>query len=216
MPSRNVVKTYIENGFYHIYNRGSEKRKIFLDKSDYRAFTHLMKRCLDQELKVNPDGIVNTHSIADEADLVCYCLMPNHFHFLIKQNTKDAVTKFLRRVVTSYVMYFNKKYQREGGLFQGKPRGVLIQNESYLLHLSRYIHLNAFELDSKKPLEEYTYSSYPVYLAKKEVSWIKTSEILGFFKSARSISLKDFVSYQNFVENHKRDPRDILGDLTLD
>ena len=164
MPSRNVVKTYIENGFYHIYNRGSEKRKIFLDKSDYRAFTHLMKRCLDQELKVNPDGIINTHSIADEADLICYCLMPNHFHFLIKQNTKDAVTKFLRRVVTSYVMYFNKKYQREDGLFQGKPRGVLIQNESYLLHLSRYIHLNPYEIDPKKPLQDYPYSNYTPYL----------------------------------------------------
>lgn len=216
MPSRNVVKTYIENGFYHIYNRGFEKRKIFLDKNDYLVFTHLMRRCLDQELKVNPDGIINTHSIANEADLICYCLMPNHFHFLIKQNTKDAVTKFLRRVLTSYVMYFNKKYQRQGGLFQGKPRGVLIQNESYLLHLSRYIHLNPFEANPKKPLESYPYSSYQVFLNKEGPSWVKPSEILGFFKSARSISLKDFISYQNFVENHKRDPKDILGELALD
>lgn len=216
MPSRNVIKTYIENGFYHIYNRGFEKRKIFLDKNDYLVFTHFMRRSLDKELKVNPDGIVNMHSIADEADLVCYCLMPNHFHFLIKQNTKVAVTKFLRRVLTSYVMYFNKRYQREGSLFQGKPRGVSVKNESYLLHLSKYIHLNPFELDPNKPLESYLYSSYPVYLNKKSRSWIRSSEILGFFKSARAVSLKDFVSYQNFVENHNRNPRDILGELALD
>lgn len=216
MPSKNVVKIYVENGYYHIYNRGFEKRNIFLDKNDYAVFTGLIRRCLDQELKLNSYGLINTHSVADEASLLCYCLMPNHFHLLIKQNTKDAVTKFLRRLLTSYVRYFNKKHEREGTLFQGKPRGVLIKNDSQLLHLSRYIHLNPFKIMGDKALVNYSYSSYPTYLNQKGRSWINTSEILGFFKSAQRDFLGDILSYQSFVENYKKDPKELLGSLTLD
>ena len=215
MPSRNVVKIYKENGFYHIYNRGVEKRKIFLDKNDYSIFTYLMQRCLDPKLKVSPNGLINLHSIADEAYLVSYCLMPNHFHFLIKQKTKDAVTKLLRRVLSSYVYYFNRKYEREGSLFQGKPRGTLIQDEAYLLHLSRYIHLNPSEIIGKRLLESYPYSSYPIYLGLIK-TWINPHCILAFFKSRQKNTLQKFLSYQNFVEGYKKDPKDILGELTLD
>lgn len=216
MPARNVIKYYVENGFYHIYNRGFEKRKIFLDNEDYDVFTFFLQRSLDQDLKVSPDGLINTHNIAEELDLLCYCLMPNHFHLLIKQYTKDAVTKLLRRVLASYVMYFNKKYDRDGGLFQGKPRAVLVKDEGYLLHLTRYIHLNPLELDKVEKAEDYKYSSYKDYLGLQNRGWTKPKEILSFFKTKRASFLKDFLSYQGFVENYMKDSKELLGTLVLE
>lgn len=213
MPARNVLRHYIKNGYYHVYNRGVEKRPIFLDKKDYEVFTYYLERCLDPDLKTYPTGFTNIHNIAGEADLICYVLMPNHFHFLIKQISKNAVTKLLRRVLTSYVMYFNHKYDREGGLFQGKPRAVFIKNDEYLLHLTRYIHRNPMEIIGSKPLQNYQYSSYSEYIYKIRRKWIKPIEILRYFKKS-GLSVSN--SYKNFVESSEIDSSSKLERLTLE
>jgi putative transposase len=208
MPAKNSVKQFIENGYYHIYNRGVEKRVIFMDEQDYAVFLNYLKQYLDPSLGSDPK------SLAKEINLLAFCLMPNQFHLLVKQNTINGMTKLIRVVCTKYVMYFNKKYARVGTLFQGKYKAVMIENDGYLLHLSRYIHLNPAYPGSDP--KQYAYSSYPYYLGFKNAAWIKPQEILIFFKSAQKLNLKDCLSYESFVEDYKEDPEEILEELTLE
>jgi len=149
MPARNIVKSYIENGYYHIYNRGVEKRDIFLDEQDCKVFLHYLKLYLSpiEELReLNLPGLRILRfirlNLSQEVNLLAFSLMPNHIHLQIKQTTKDGIVKFMRRLSTSYVMYFNRKYQRVGALFQNTYKAVLIESDPHLLHLSRYVHLN--------------------------------------------------------------------------
>lgn len=207
MPAKNSVKLFIENGYYHLYNRGVEKRNIFLDEQDYTIFLYNLKRYLDPSLGSDP------HSLVQEIDLLAFCLMPNHFHLQVKQHTKNGITKLIRAVCTNYVMYFNNKYEREGTLFQGKYKAALIETDIYLLHLSRYIHLNPYP--GSDPLS-YPYSSYSYYMGNKNANWVKPQEILNFFKSAERVSLRDFFSYESFVEDFKDDSKEILGELSLE
>lgn len=234
MPSKNRVKTYIENGYYHIYNRGVEKRDIFIDDQDYRVFLHFLKNYLSSPPKllthpvqeVTGSGPVRLRpfkTFFGEISLLAYCLMPNHFHFLIKQANKNSMTRFIQALCTSYSMYFNKKYKRIGTLFQGPYKAALVMEDSYLLHLSRYIHLNPTELltgpgPARVPIKpgNYSYSSYPYYLGKKRAPWINPKPIISFFKSARRRNLRDFFSYQSFVEDYLEDPRELLGSLSID
>ncbi len=204
MPAKNSVKQFVENGYYHLYNRGVEKRDIFLDEQDYAVFLSYLKKYLD------PTGS-DPHPLAKEVDLLVFCLMPNHFHLLVKQSSLNGITKLVRAVCTNYVMYFNKKYDRIGTLFQGKYKAVLVDNDAYLLHLSRYIHLNPGS-DPKT----YNYSSYKYYLGRKNANWIKTTEVLAYFKTAKRINLKDFFSYESFVDDFKLEPEELLGNLTLE
>ncbi len=211
MPAKNSVKKFVENGFYHLYNRGVEKRNIFLDEHDYAVFLHYLKKYLDPTV---PFGIgSDPHPLSSEIDLFAFCLMQNHFHLLLKQKSVDGITKLIRAVCTNYVMYFNKKYERVGTLFQGKYKAVLIENDSYLLHLSRYIHLNPYPGSDPK---SYNYSSYGYYLGNKNANWLNTTEILSYFKRARRVDLKDHFSYESFIDDHKVNSRETLGGLTLE
>ncbi len=221
MPARNIVKQYIENGYYHVYNRGVEKREIFLDQQDCIVFLHYLKLYLsppEELLKENLPGIKIQRfiqlNLSTEIDLLAFSLMPNHIHLQIKQSTKDGLTKFMRRLATSYVMYFNKKYKRVGGLFQNRYKAAFIESEPYFLHLSRYIHLNPFNITS--PVNFIEFSSYPYYLGKKQAVWIKPQEILSYFHSSQRKDFKDILSYQSFVEDYKEDSCQILGELTLE
>jgi len=220
MPSKNIVKTYIEGGYYHIYNRGVEKRGIFLDENDCKIFLHYIKLYLspiEEVLKAYPDNVrikrFTRLSLAKEVDLLCFSLMPNHFHFLVKQKNKDGIIKFMRRLMTSYVMYFNKKYQRVGTLLQGKYKAVNVDKDEYLLHLTRYIHLNPFELKSKN-INFKNFSSYKYYLGTEKASWIKPEEILDYF-SFKSKKYK-ISTYKSFVEDSLLNSKEFLGELSLD
>lgn len=226
MPARNVVKTYFENGFYHVYNRGVEKREIFIDKQDYVVFLGVLTKYLTPTPPMNNPTQIKPlvpNTLHDEIDLLAYCLMPNHFHMIVQQKKIDSMMKLIQRVSTSYSIYFNKKYQRVGSLFQGVYKAVTIDNENYLLHLSRYIHLNPLELLKVSPsegetLESYRWSSYPEYIGKRKTEWIKTDLISSYFSSAKSsnLSLKNLNAYQNFVEEYPTDAVEILGNLALD
>lgn len=207
MPAKNIVKVYLENGYYHLYNRGVEKRKIFIKNQDYKTFLYFLKTYLSPPPNT---AFIKNKTVFEEIKLMTYVLMPNHFHLLVKQSTKDGITKFIRRVCTNYVMYFNKNYDRTGTLFQGIYKAVLIKNDEQLLHLSRYIHLNPlanrnYPLNKKRHLLLNSYSSYADYLGKRKTPWLHPEEILSFFKSSRKTSLKDILSYQSFVEDYKND-----------
>lgn len=227
MPQKNTIKTYVENGFYHIYNRGVDKRKIYKDKQDRKVFLSYLKTALSpppkleklRRVTINVKGVSFTKvarqpkNFNEKIDFLCYCLMPNHFHLLIKQRYKGAMETFMRSVITRYSMYFNKKYNRIGPLFQGTYKAVLITKDEYLLHLSRYIHQNPFEYTSN--LID-TYSSYANYLGLKNTIWVKPDFILSFFNQTILPELKKVNTYKKFVEKYKKDSIKRLGDLILE
>lgn len=212
MPSKNIIKSYVENGYYHIYNRGVEKRRIFEESRDYERFLSYFKLYLSPVDSLrNEDpllrlSIINSN-LSDQIDLLAYCLMPNHFHLLIKQKSKDAMTKLIRQVATGYSMYFNKKYERVGRLFQGVFKACLIDNDEYLLHLSRYIHQNP--KDRGIALADFPWSSYSAFVNNNQSEWLKPQGILGYFSQNNPSS-----SYRNFVE-YTNDNQSV-HDLTLE
>lgn len=211
MPARNSVKQYIENSYYHIYNRGVEKRLIFLNEQDYAVFLNYLKEYLlpkdEKQLRENLSDPVTSYkekdklikllrlnNFAGEITLLAYCLMPNHFHLFIKQKGADMIDRFMQSLSTRYTMYFNRKYKRVGTLFQAVYKAVLVNSDEQFVHLSRYIHKQAI----KKPKEQP--SSYPNYLGRRQTEWVKPNEILTYFsKSSPSLS------YQSFVEQQEID-----------
>lgn len=226
MPAKNVLKSYVEEGFYHLYNRGVEKRKIFLDEQDYKVFLKCLKLYLDPFQELPPRKVtIGDYSFQAPAkplknyhgqiELLSYCLMPNHFHLLIKQKAKNSMELFMRSLATKYSTYFNKRYDRVGSLFQGPYKAVLVENDNYLLHLSRYIHLNPVKPVKDSPLHM-SYSSYADYLQKRKTSWVNTKILLSYFKTAQKITLKDMLSYQSFVEDYLQDPKETVEELAID
>ena len=227
MPAKNVDKKFVENGIYHAYNRGVEKRKIFLDDQDYRVFLHLLKYYLSPINLKADHPIVTTgnqnllrprplKNLENEVELIAYCLMPNHFHLLLKQIPIDGMTKLLRRIATTYSLYFNRRYKRVGYLFQGNYKAVLIDNDPALLHISRYIHLNPQELTrlTRSNLVSYPYSSYPYFLGLKNAGWVKPGSILSLLTD-KSLSL-GYRSYQDFVEKFADNPKKIIKEVVID
>lgn len=220
MPAKNALKEYIEGGYYHIYNRGVEKRKIFRDKQDYIVFLRFLKEYL---LPPKHQSLIKLQKITprrkpincyDDIQLLAFCLMPNHFHLFIKQKSPEGLKPFTRALLSSYVKYFNTKYNRIGHLFQGRYKAILIENDAYLLHITRYIHCNPRNLIAKdSPLQKYSYSSYINYLGERKYDWLNTNLILSLFKEKQ----KGSNSYQKFVEdyNQEKDLADI-EDLILE
>lgn len=195
MPGKNTIKEYAPENYYHVYNRGVEKRKIFLDEEDYTVFLGLIKKYLTGTNK----NLKNRHlfnNLGTEVSLLSYCLMPNHFHLLLFQKTSDGITKLMRRVTTGYVMYFNNKYDRVGGLFQGRYKAAHINGDTYLHHISRYIHLNP---DNYK---NWPYSSYSYYLGQKNAKWLDTSPILSLFEDSPA-------QYSEFVDDYAEAKKEI-------
>lgn len=226
MPAKNAYKIYAENSFYHLYNRGVEKRKIFKDEQDYKVFLKYLREYLSpppdpKNLKVSFVSKGQTfkgvprlpRNYTKEIGLVAFCLMPNHFHLLIKQADKNSMQRFMQSLVTRYSMYFNKRYDRVGTLFQGRYKAVLVKDEPYLLHLSRYIHLNPEEQTSD--IKSW-YSSYSSYLGERKLGWLRPEIVLSFFNQTNLPFLKRTNTYKDFVEKYQQDSERLLGNLTLE
>ena len=213
MPSKNRIKTYIENGYYHIYNRGVEKRLIFQDREDYTKFLYLLKVYLSPPEELRKEyPLLKIHIVHNnlfgEIDLLAFCLMPNHFHLLVKQKSKRAITRLMKQILTAYSMYFNKRHERVGPLFQERYKASLVDSDEYILHLSRYIHLNPIARGVS--LDEFDWSSYLYYLGKRHAPWININIIKEYFNDSK----KGF-SYKEFVEDHLLQI-DLPDDLTMD
>ncbi len=206
MPAKNSVKSYLKDGYYHIYTRGVEKRIIFIDEQDYFVFLNYLKKSLlpkdrttlyqrlsDPKISYKEkDKIIKVLRLAnysDEIALISYCLMPNHIHLLVKQKTEDSIKRFIKSVLIRYAMYFNAKYRRVGHLFQDEYKAVLVESEEQLLYLSGYIHRNPGKNIFSQP------SSYSSFLEANKPEWLHTEEILPYF----SHHLPQ-LSYQSFVE----------------
>ena len=227
MPRRNTIRRFVSEGIYHVYNRGVEKRIVFQDEQDYAVFLHLLKYYLSPIdpnqthplLEFQNYSITKPKPMANlekEVDLVAYCLMPNHFHLLLIQHSEDGVIKLMSKISTTYAMYFNKRYKRVGYLFQGPYKAVSVTEDSYLLHLSRYIHLNPEKLTGGTPFN-YPYSSYKYYLGEKHSTWLKPKLILDYFGKTKLVPiLNHYPSYQEFVEKDSDDSKIIIGNLALE
>lgn len=219
MPARNKTKRYIEDGYYHIYNRGVEKRLIFLDDQDYAVFLSYLKNYLlpkDEEglgkklldKNTSPkerDKILRQlklNNFADEIILIAYCLMPNHFHLFIKQRSLKAIDMFMQSLATRYTMYFNRKYKRVGGLYQDTYKAVLLESEEQFICLSKYIHKQALTLQGHTLQGwEGQPSSYGNYVGKRKTEWVHPEEVLAFFsKTAPKLSYEAFVNENDDLE----------------
>lgn len=227
MPARNVRKEYIENSFYHLYNRGVEKRLIFLDAQDRGVFLGYLKQyLLPKDEKVIRDRLADPtlssrekdhllkqlrlNNFANEITLLAYCLKPNHFHLLVKQNHTTGIDAFMQSLCTRYTMYFNYRYKRVGSLFQGVYKAVRVETIEQLLHLSRYIHKQALTLQGEtlEPQKK-TPSSYLEYIGKRKSIWVHPEEILTHFSTKNPL-----LSYEAFVAETE-DPY-LLSKITLD
>jgi len=199
MPSRNVIRWYTPNSYYHIYNRGVERRDIFLDVADYKMFLYYLFIYLAPpsliemtypELKMalrkgNLYSMLTIHS---------YVLMPNHFHMMLRQQSNNGISKLMKQLMSAYVEYFNTRYHHQGSPMQGRFKSVHVENDQQLLHLSRYIHLNPFIAGITQDLSDYKWSSYLQYIDQEKKTFCKKRTILSFFSSPHD--------YKKFVLDH--------------
>lgn len=213
MPAKNVLKQYEPEAYYHIYNRGVDKGLIFRDERDYKTFLSFLKLYLSlqgESLKGPPSRMLKNY--CGEIELLCYCLMPNHFHLFVKQTSDHGIDHFMRSLLTKYVRYFNSHYARIGPLFQGPYKAVRILTEYQFIYLSKYIHRNPVALnpykESPRRLREYGYSSYGNYLHLFSQSWVSIDAILSYFSRVNAQ-----LSYEEFIEHeHPDDLKPILDE----
>jgi putative transposase len=187
---------FANDHYYHVFNRGHEKREIFSDVREYRRFLELLNyyRFSKPPLRFSKYMEINQkqrteilHSLEKNnrqiVEVICYCLMPNHFHLLLKQLEKNGIAKFLAQVSNSYTKYFNTKHSRASNLFQGTFKAVHVESDEQLLHLSRYIHTNPITASLTTKPEEYLWSSYLDYTSPVCRSLVSPNIILTQFQS---------------------------------
>lgn len=223
-----------EENYYHIYNRGVDKRQIFMNDEDRLRFLHNMYELNDGNFapKWNGNEIEKIRGIKPEKDLerrplveiLSFCLMPNHFHFILKPVVKKGISKFMHKLAGGYSKYFNLKYKRSGTLFQGPFKAVLVKTDAQMMHLSRYIHiLNPGEMVEPKIregiihnpaalrdfLQNYKWSSHLDFLGQKNYpSLINKNIISGYFSSP--------AEYEKFSMSWKRGDGETIRDLDFD
>lgn len=195
---------FVTNELYHVYNRGVEKRNIFLDDKDRMRFIHDLYEFNDKNptlnlnyrvgpqvksMEVSPP-YMKTQSRETIVKILAFCLMDNHFHLLIKQKIDNGITMFMHKLGTGYTNSFNKRYGRVGSLFQGKFKAINIQKEEQLIYLPYYIHLNPVEL------------AYPKW---KENGLQNYKEALRFLDNYRWSSHLDYAGNKNFPSLTERE-----------
>jgi putative transposase len=205
---------FVQNEYYHIYNRGVEKRKIFLDKKDYEHFLFLIYVCNSEKSIVLRNITKDFTRGAPLVAIGAFCLMPNHFHILIKPLSENGVSVFMKKLLTAYSMYFNKKYKRTGHLFEGVFRSKHVSNDKYMKYMYAYIHLNPAKLKDRNWkgkrgrntlvlldfIKKYPYSSMQQY--QKIDSRVFGNDILN---------IKEFPSYFAKPEDYSKELFDWLS-----
>lgn len=196
---------FIKGEYYHIYNRGNSKQKIFRDKQDYEYFLYLLflsNKKKKFKISFLESDVYKTKRESQVVAIGAYCLMPNHFHILITEINKEGISKFMHKVSSGYAHYYNKKYKRTGSLFEGKFKSQYVDTDNYLKYLFSYIHLNPVKLiqrDWKEKgiqnkheiinfLGNYKYSSFLDYLGiKREENFILNKKVFpNYFLSTKN------------------------------
>lgn len=193
MPGRNIYKQYAEDAYYHVYNRGVDRKLIFKDSQDYTIFLYLLKRYLGYEVQRNSVGL-EYPNFYGQLELLAFCLMPNHYHLLVYQQHIEALKSVMQCVGVAYAMYFNKRYNRVGPIWQQRYRAVQIDSDEYLLTISSYIHLNPDNYLN------WQWTSLPYYLGDYKADWILPDKILDLFTGT---------DYLNFLRENKKHSENI-------
>lgn len=207
MPSNRLL-VFQNAFFYHIFNRGVERRTIFTSPQEYARFIMLLRYYRYKEPQIRysffqhmpPDDresiLTSQEKMPPDVRVLAYCLMPNHFHVLVEQESEGGVTKMMSNVSNGYARYFNTKYDRVGPLFQGPFKAVRVETDEHLLHVQRYIHLNPVvsAIVSRTQLASYPWSSLPTYLGISNQPWIDMTYVQSHFKNTESY--KTFVFEQ--------------------
>ncbi len=232
---------FAENHIYHIYNRGVEKRNIFLDDQDHYRFIHDLYEMNNKNAVKNSGyhfNITGFHqdslSLPDKesprakrmpmVDILAFALMPNHFHLLLMQKSDRGIVRFMQKIGTGYTMYFNKKYKRVGGLFQGRFKAKVIKDESHYYQLPFYLHANPLGLHLNKDkkqsinsslnfLEKYRWSSFMDYAGIKNFPSVINKEVFNSFFSKEKTSYKE--QMKEWLKNKEERSLD-LEDVIID
>jgi putative transposase len=191
--ARRDYKEFAIREIHHAFNRGNDKMDIFRDDEDYRFFLHRLGEALypSSEARGKKGCHVRKALPADSFSLIAFCLMPNHFHLLILQNTDLPISALMLKILTSYSKYFNKKYGRVGSLFQDQYKTTRIQDNTQLLHTSAYIHNNPLIGKLTSISDTYPYSSFHEYMAGG-VTLSQPNSVLEQFDGAEAY--RDFVA----------------------
>ncbi len=210
---------FAHNEFYHIYNRGNSKQTIFKNSGDYQRFQQMLFamnaveavtfRFIQKEKMYSYDRGESLVAIG------AYCLMPNHFHILLTPAIESGVQKFMLKLSTGYSMYFNKKYERTGSLFEGRFKSQYVNSDEYLKYLFSYIHLNPLKIiepewknvglhnipKGKMFLEKYRFSSYVDFLKEERMeSKILNIEKFPEYFPKKDIFLKEVQEWMNYQQ----------------
>jgi putative transposase len=208
MPIR--LTPLVTNEVYHVFNRSNASIPIFKTLRDYKKimFTLTYYKNANPPVKLsifNRQPLVVRQEILKSlnkksdliVNMICYCIMPNHFHFVLKQTKKDGIKDLIRLLCNSYSHYFNTKNNRSGSVFGGRFKAVRVENENQLQHLVRYIHLNpltSYIVRNFDDLQLYKYSSLPEYLNLNKNHFCSKDTILKDFKNINK--------YKEFLLNH--------------
>ena len=207
MPSIYYQRIFVPGSYYHIYNRGAHQQKLFLDEKDYQTFTEILGYYLTYpqgiaqsilHRKPKDYKVTNLVKKSPSCSLIAYCLMPNHFHFMIRQEDNElTISDLMRRVCIGYSMYYNDRHHHSGTIFQGRYKNILVENEYQWIYLSKYIHRNPIHLQSYEPckLHDYKYSSYLSYVNEINNPWLDKKTLLDRYHKNPKLE------YQKFVED---------------
>lgn len=205
MPYRTTVLGTGE--IYHVFNRGVAKMPIFNNRRDYNRLLETLYYYQFQGPKPQFSQLSRFKDFNFEKnkkiiEIICYCLMPNHYHLLIKQLEDNGVSEFINRVFNSYTKYFNTKHNRVGPLLQGQFKAVRIGYDEQFIHVSRYIHLNPITSFLVKDLRDYPWSSYHDFIGLQKDKLCNNSPVMAFFKSPKKYEkfVLDQVKYGQSLE----------------
>jgi putative transposase len=198
---------FLNESYYHVFNRGIERRTTFLNKREYTRALDLLsfyqfntipiRYSRYAQLPAEKQQLYYDRMVASgkSVEVVAFSLMPNHFHLLLRQKRDQGITRYVSNFVNAYTKYFNTKHERVGPLFQGVFKAVYVETDEQLVHLTRYIHLNPVvsSLITKEELDTYLWSSYPIYLGEVGNSLIDAETI--------KVILSLVPKYKDFVMN---------------
>lgn len=188
MPSRNITRFDDSDSYYHVYARGASKKNIYKDDNDKAYFSYLLSRHLGKKPVVNKQGYAYP-CYRGKIEIAAYCFMSNHFHLLVYQHERGALQQLMKSVMTAYSMYFNRKYKQTGSLFENRYKASRITSDTYLIHISRYIHLNP------RSWKRYQWSSYRHIFDDSGPEWLEPSKVADLFSSR--------LEYEKFVADYE-------------
>ncbi|HYH74584.1 MAG TPA: transposase [Candidatus Saccharimonadales bacterium] len=203
MPRRNVLKIDAPYSYYHVFARGASKQRIFLDNQDFLFFLSLFQRYLSPAIARNSAG-VRYQKLHNDLQLQAYCLMGNHFHLLLYQQTEGSMQRLMRGVMTAYSRYHNAKYDRSGQLFESRYKAARLPDQSYAPRVSRYIHRNPISWFA------YPYSSLTYYLDSPSPDWLQPGPVLARF--ATPLEYEAYLADSRAAEDDRQELKLLLAD----